>query len=105
MSGRHHSRAMLRCAGHNQDTQDDLAAPVGGVKTSATGLLEPTIFERLWLVSPASRGFFSFSIKPFSLNLRGVQFRVVADEILFSNAWACFRNVDAIFHSVHPYRS
>lgn len=41
------------CAGHDQDTRDDLAAPVGGVKTSATRLLEPTIFERLWPCQPS----------------------------------------------------
>ena len=67
--------------------------------------LNPLSLSASGLVSPASQGLFSSSIKPSSQNFRGVQFRVVADEILFSNAWACFCNVDAIFHSVHPDRS
>lgn len=84
------------CAGPTGDTRNDCAAALGCVETSATGLLNPTIFERLWSCQPSFSRFLHSNVKLSSQNLLELQFRVVADESLFFNTdWALFCNVKA----------
>ena len=48
------------CAGPTRDTRNDFAAALGGVETSATGLLERTIFEHVWSCQPSFSTFLQF---------------------------------------------